>query len=166
MMPRYGTKAPPVSRRGWIPAGAAVLLLWFALGGARAELPTKELRVADQTLTVEIAATPQAMARGLMYREHMPEAHGMLFIWPRDEVVAMWMKDTLIPLSVAFIDRDFRVLNIADMEPRSMRTHPSHGPSRYALEVNQGWFDRHGIEAGTRIDDLERLVTDLAGGRH
>ncbi|TVP81374.1 DUF192 domain-containing protein [Thioalkalivibrio sp.] len=155
-----------MSRRGWISAGAAVLLLWFAIGGARAELPTEELKVADQILTVEIAATPQAMARGLMYREYMPEAHGMLFIWPGDQVVAMWMKNTLIPLSVAFIDRDFRVLNIADMEPRSLRTHASHGPARYALEVNQGWFGRHGVETGTRIDDLERLLTDLAGGRH
>lgn len=166
MMPRYGTAAPPGSRHRWIPAAVALLLLGFAVGGARAELPTEELRVADQTLTVEIAATPQAMARGLMFREHMPEAHGMLFIWPGDQVIAMWMKNTLIPLSVAFIDRDFRVLNIADMEPHSLRTHPSHGPARYALEVNQGWFDRHGIEAGTRVDDLERLVADLASGRH
>ena len=163
-MTRYGTTALPVSRRGWIPAGAAALLLWFAIGGARAEFPTEELRVADQTLTVEIAATPQAMARGLMFREHMPEDHGMLFIWPGEQVVAMWMKNTLIPLSVAFIDRDFRVLNIADMEPRSLRTHPSQGPARYALEVNQGWFGRHGVEAGTRIDDLERLLADLDGG--
>lgn len=151
--------------RGSIHAVAAVLLLWFAIGSARAELPTGELRVADQTLTVEIAATPQAMAKGLMFREHMPEAHGMLFVWPGDQVVAMWMKNTLIPLSVAFIDRDFQVLNIADMEPLSLRTHPSHGAARYALEVNQGWFARHGVEAGTRIDDLERLVTDLAGRR-
>jgi len=160
-------RKPALSTRyGWTPVGVAILLLWLTVGGARAELPTQELRVADQTLTVEIAATPQAMARGLMHREHMPEAHGMLFIWPGDQVVAMWMKNTLIPLSVAFIDRDFRILNIADMEPRSLRTHPSHGPARYALEVNQGWFGRHGVEAGTRIDDLERLVTDLAGGRH
>lgn len=165
-MPRYGMAAPPGSRRRWIPALAAVLLLGFAISGARAELPTGELRVADQTLTVEIAATPQAMARGLMFREHMPESRGMLFIWPGDQVVAMWMKNTLIPLSVAFIDRDFRVLNIANMEPRSLRTHPSHGPARYALEVNEGWFARHGVAAGTRIDDLERLVTDLASARH
>jgi uncharacterized protein len=165
-MPRYDTTTLPMPRRGSIPAMAAVLLLWFAIGGARADFPTGELRVAEQTLTVEIAATPQEMARGLMFREHMPETHGMVFIWPGDQVVAMWMKNTLIPLSVAFIDRDFRVLNIADMEPRSLRTHPSHGPARYALEVNQGWFSRHGVEVGTRLDDLERLVTDLAGGRH
>jgi len=145
---------------------ATILLLWIAIGSAWAELPTGELRVAEQILTVEIAATPQAMARGLMFREHMPEDHGMLFIWPGDQVVAMWMKNTLIPLSVAFIDRDFRVLNIADMEPHSLRTHPSLGPARYALEVNQGWFGRHSVDAGTRIEDLERLVTDLAGGHY
>ncbi|MCA1790692.1 MAG: DUF192 domain-containing protein [Thioalkalivibrio sp.] len=165
-MPRDGTTASPRSRCRWFPAVVAVLLLGFASGGTRAEIPNGELRVADQTLAVEIAATPQAMARGLMFRRHMPEDEGMLFIWPGDQVVAMWMKNTLIPLSVAFIDRDFQILNIADMEPGSLRTHPSHGPARYALEVNKGWFSRHGVEAGTRIDDLERLVTDLAGRRH
>lgn len=99
-----------------------------------------------------------------MFREHMPESHGMLFVWPGDQVVAMWMKNTLIPLSVAFIDHDLRVLNIADMEPRSLELHPSRGPARFALEVNQGWFDRHGVEAGARIEDLERLLADLAAG--
>ncbi len=157
-------QSPLVSWRGWTSAGVAVLLLWFTIGGAGAELPTEELMIADQTLTVEIAATPRAMARGLMFREHMPESHGMLFVWPGDQVVAMWMKNTLIPLSVAFIDHDLRVLNIADMEPRSLELHPSRGPARFALEVNQGWFDRHGVEAGARIEDLERLLADLAAG--
>jgi uncharacterized protein len=145
----------------WIPAFAA-LLFWFALAAAQAETAPRELRLAGQTLTVEIAAAPDTMARGLMHREHLPDDHGMLFIWPADQVVAMWMKNTLIPLSVAFIGSDFRVLNIADMEPHSRQVHPSHGPARYALELNQGWFARHGVEAGSRIDDLERLLTGLA----
>jgi uncharacterized protein len=154
----------PVAGRRWRQGGIAVLLLLFTIGGARAELPTGELRVADQTLTVEIAATPEAMAKGLMFREHMPEDHGMLFVWPGDQVVAMWMKNTLIPLSVAFIDHDLRVLNIADMEPGSLRMHPSRGLARFALEVNQGWFRRHGVEAGARIEDLERLLGGLPAG--
>lgn len=143
-----------------------LVLFWaFALPASAAtnpvKLPVRELSLANQTLQVEIAHTPATMSQGLMHRDHLPEDHGMLFLWPRDQVVGMWMKNTRIPLSVAFIDRDYRILNIADMQPHSLRTHPSTGPARYALEVNQGWFARHGIEAGTRIDDLERLLIGL-----
>jgi uncharacterized protein len=171
-MPRsLPTRPDGRPRRGLAPTRSiglmAVLLsalLWIASTGARAEPSLPELRLGDQTLRVEIADTPDTMREGLMFREHLPEDHGMLFLWPSDQVVAMWMKNTLIPLSVAFIDRDFRILNIAQMEPHSLRMHPSQGPARYALEVNRGWFARHGIEAGTHIPDLERLVTYLAQG--
>ena len=136
--------------------------LWVLAAAAAAEsLPAGELPIAGQTLTVEIAATPETMARGLMFREHLPDDHGMLFIWPGDQVVGMWMKNTLIPLSVAFIDRDYRVRNIADMEPHSRRVHPSDGPVRFALEVNRGWFERHGVRPGTRIDGLPALLSQL-----
>jgi uncharacterized protein len=155
------TGAASARSSAWMAAFAA-LLLWFPLAAAQAETAPRELRLAGQTLTVEIAATPDTMARGLMYREHLPDDHGMLFIWPADQIVAMWMKNTLIPLSVAFIGSDFHVLNIADMEPHSRQVHPSHGPARYALELNQGWFARYGVEAGSRIEDLERLLAGLA----
>lgn len=124
-------------------------------------LPVGELPIAGKILTVEIAATPDTMARGLMFREYLPEDHAMLFVWPQDQVVGMWMKNTLIPLSVAFIDRDFRVRNISDMEPHSLRVHPSRGPVRYALEVNRGWFERHGIRTGSRIEGLPALLKYL-----
>lgn len=146
---------------GW-PTLLAVVMAWLLATAAAAEtLPLAELPIADQTLTVEIANTPETMARGLMFREHLPEYHGMLFIWPQDQVVGMWMQNTLIPLSVAFIDREYRVLNIADMEPNSRRVHPSDGPVRYALEVNRGWFDRHGVRPGTHIDGLAALLSEL-----
>ncbi len=140
------------------------LLLWFAaIGGALGSgLPVAELKVGNEALTVEIASTPEAMNRGLMFRDHMPEDHGMLFVWPREQRVAMWMKNTRIPLSVAFINDDFRILNIADMEPHSLRAHSSRGHARYALEVNQGWFTRNGVQEGARVDDLERLMADLS----
>ncbi len=138
-----------------------VALLWVSAAAAPLELPIRELNLAGQTLQVEIAHTPATMSQGLMHRDHLPEDQGMLFLWPRDQVVGMWMKNTRIPLSVAFIDREYRILNIADMQPHSLQTHPSAGPARYALEVNQGWFARNGIEAGARIDDLERLLEDL-----
>ncbi|AHE99433.1 DUF192 domain-containing protein [Thioalkalivibrio paradoxus] len=142
----------------WLAACTGVWLLLSATASAAAGLPVAELRIADQTLTIEIAATPESMSRGLMFREHLPEDHGMLFVWPRDRVVAMWMKNTVIPLSVAFLDRDFRILNIADMEPRTLEPHHSQGRARYALEVNQGWFERHGVGPGDHIPDLGRLL--------
>jgi len=158
------TAAFHVCRRAgrWPAAPAIVLVLGLLLcAGAAAELPVAELNLADRVLTVEIAATPETMSRGLMFRDSMPEHHGMLFIWPRDQMVAMWMKNTRIPLSVAFIDRDFRILNIARMEPHSLEIHPSAGAARYALELNQGWFERHGVTAGDSIDGLGRLLSEL-----
>ena len=103
------------------------------------------LAVAGHTLWVEIADTPRAIWRGLMDRDNLPDEHGMLFIFPEERIVGMWMKNTRIPVSVAFIDREFRIQSIADMEPYSLEIHRSDGPVRYALEVNRGWFQRHGF---------------------
>lgn len=131
-----------------------LLLTQNAWGG----LPTQELKLAGESLTVEVAATPAARSQGLMFRESLPEDHGMLFIWPREQWIAMWMKNTAIPLSVAFIDREFRILNIADMEPFSTQRHASSAPALFALEVQRGWFARHGVGAGDTLPDLEHLM--------
>ncbi|MBS0002692.1 MAG: DUF192 domain-containing protein [Thioalkalivibrio sp.] len=141
------------------PALALAALLWLLAATAAAQgLPVRELPIADRILTVEIAATPEAMSRGLMFREHLPDGHGMLFVWPGDQVVGMWMQNTLIPLSVAFVDGDYRIRNIAHMEPHARDVHTSEGPVRYALEVNRGWFERHDIAPGMRIDGLEAVL--------
>ena len=139
---------------------AAVGWLWRE-DGPNEGLPVVALSIADQELRVEIAKTPEAIRRGLMFREHLPEDHGMLFIWPQDQAVGMWMRNTRMPLSVAFIDRDFEVRNIADMEPHSRQVHLSDGPVRYALEVNRGWFERHGVAPGDRLDGLSALIHNL-----
>jgi uncharacterized membrane protein (UPF0127 family) len=137
-------------------------MLWLGLlllaPSAWGELPTRELQLGGKTLTVEVAATPASRSQGLMFREMLPEDHGMLFIWPREQQVAMWMKNTPVPLSVAFIDHRFQIINIADMEPFSTRTHPSFAPALFALEVPRGWFSRNGITVGDTIPDLERLM--------
>lgn len=168
--PRPGVTAPvpqgaPAPGRGGaatLPTLLATLLFWLLATPLAAErLPTRELTIADRTLTVEIADTPETMSRGLMFRDHLPEDHGMLFIWPGQQVVGMWMMNTRIPLSVAFIDRELRIRNIADMEPHSRHVHASQGPVRYALEVNRGWFERNGITAGMRLDGLETLLGSL-----
>lgn len=96
-----------------------------------------------------------------MFRRSMPANHGMLFVWDHDDQHAMWMRNTYLPLSVAFVDSAFRIVNIADMEPLTTQLHHSRGPVRFAIEVHQGWFDRHGIRPGMQLEDLPRLLADL-----
>ncbi|KKM61697.1 hypothetical protein LCGC14_1529160, partial [marine sediment metagenome] len=90
--------------------------------------------------------------RGLMDREELPEDGGMLFVFLGDTQAAFWMKDTLIPLSIAFIAADGTILDVQDMEPLSEDAHRPPEPYRYALEVNQGWFREHGLGRGDRVE--------------
>jgi uncharacterized membrane protein (UPF0127 family) len=138
-----------------------VLALAFAatvLAEARADpLLTYPLKVAGHSLRVEVANTEASRLRGLMFRNTLPRDHGMVFIYPEEGRHAMWMKNTSIPLSVAFIDRDGRILNIEDMEPHSERAHAAAGDAKFALEVSRGWFSRRGIRPGARVEGLNRL---------
>ena len=106
-------------------------------------------------LRVEVAQTLEARARGLMFRTHLPEDAGMLFVFERPARLAFWMKNTLIPLSIAFIDDRWRIVDIQDMDPPppggKIPVYLSRVPARYALEVNQGFFRRHGITVGARV---------------
>ena len=99
-------------------------------------------------LTVEIADTADERAQGLMNRESLADDAGMLFVWTEDTGSGFWMKDTLIPLSIAFIDATGIIVDIQDMEPRDETLHQSPAPYRHAVEANQGWFAKHGIAAG------------------
>jgi uncharacterized membrane protein (UPF0127 family) len=103
-------------------------------------------------LTVEVARTAEERARGLMGREELAEDAGVLFVYESDSAASFWMKDTLIPLSIAFIAADGTVLELRDMEPLSRELHRPGQPYRYALEVNRGWFERHGLGAGDRVE--------------
>lgn len=122
---------------------------------ARAEFV--EVRFGPRVVKAEVAATPRSREVGLMKRASLPEEQGMLFVFPNDGQYCMWMKDTLIPLSVAFMDRQGRILNIADMQPGSLRTHCAAGSIRYALEVNQGWFKRRAIQSGDIASGIDKL---------
>ncbi|HET9476721.1 MAG TPA: DUF192 domain-containing protein [Dehalococcoidia bacterium] len=104
------------------------------------------------SLSVEIADTVEKRAVGLMNRESLAEDAGMLFAWPEDTESGFWMKDTLIPLSIAFIDATGVIVDIQDMQPRDETLHYSSSPYRHAVEANQGWFAEHGIEAGDTVD--------------
>ena len=103
-------------------------------------------------LTVELARTAAERSRGLMFREGLPEERGMLFVFGRETKAGFWMKDTKIALSIAFIDGAGTILETQDMEPLSKALHRPAQPYRYALEVNQGWFERHGLGAGDRVE--------------
>lgn len=119
-------------------------------------LSVASILVGNQRVAVEVAATPSARRRGLMYRESLPDDRGMLFIFPKEELLSFWMKDTHIPLSIAFAREDGTIVRIADLEPRSERAISSRSPARYALEMNRGWFARHGVLEGDAIRRIPR----------
>ena len=108
-------------------------------------------------LMAEIARTDAQRAQGLMFRKELEDGAAMLFIFEEDQILSFWMKNTLIPLSIAYIDRNGRILEIYDMEPGNLDSIQSIYPARYALEVPQGWFSRAGFEIGDRvhIEDLK-----------
>lgn len=117
-------------------------------------LPQVRLMVGGKALTAEVASTPQQQRIGLMYRRSLPADHGMVFVWERPQAVCMWMKNTWIALSVAFIDADGRIVNIADMQPQTEDVHCAQTEVRYALEMPLHWFARNGIAAGARVSGL------------
>ena len=103
-------------------------------------------------LNLEVADTPEKQERGLMFREEMPEDNGMIFIFPQTGTIAFWMKDTVLPLSIAFVTADLRIVDIQDMQPQTTDLHQPAARYRQALEVNQGYFARNGVKVGDRAD--------------
>lgn len=99
-------------------------------------------------LQVEIADDPDERAQGLMFRESLPENSGMLFVYTEDHIAGFWMKDTLIPLSIAFVTADGTIIDIQDMKPETTESHRPPDLYRNAIEANQGWFERNGIAVG------------------
>ena len=124
-----------------------------------ADNPTKNiipLQVSGHTLTAEVAHTATTRAQGLMHRDTLAENSGMLFVFPRVGRYSMWMLNTSIPLSVAYIDEKGAILNILDMAPHTTIAHSSAGLAKYALEMNQGWFSANQIKVGERVMGLKQ----------
>jgi hypothetical protein len=121
-----------------------------------AGLPEVTLEIGGHKLTSEVASTDAARSTGLMHRRMMPENRGMLFVFPTAELHGMWMMNTYLPLSVAFIASDGTILNIEDMEPHTQNTHTAVRPAKYALEMNKGWFRKRGIKPGVKVVGLEK----------
>src|SRR5206468_7039453 len=121
-----------------------------------AQLSVDWLTVGGHRITVELARRRAEQSRGLMFRTSLPPDHGMLFVFTADEVQTFWMRNTKIPLSIAYADAGGRIVRIADLEPFDERPVTSIVPARYALEMNRGWFAAHRVVAGGRITDIPR----------
>ncbi len=128
-----------------------ILSLFAGAVFAQKPLPVVELTAGFHRIEAELAIDKAVQARGLMMRKSMPANHGMLFVFAEEGQHCMWMRNTLIPLSVAFLDGKGQILNIEDMKPQTEDSHCSKGPSRYALEMNQGWFSEKGIKPGQQL---------------
>lgn len=132
-------------------------------GVARSQEAPTEFRVIPlsagiHVIRAEVAMAPAERSKGLMNRPALGPNQGMVFLFDEPAVQCMWMRNTLIPLSVAFIADDGRIVNIEDMTPKSDDNHCATKPARYALEMNKGWFAKHGITAGARISGLPRVA--------
>ena len=115
------------------------------------KLPAITLGAGMHLIHAEVAQSPEQRATGLMNRPTMAASDGMLFVFEEASEQCFWMKNTLLPLSIAFIADDGSIVNIADMKPQALASHCSAKPVRYALEMNQGWFAKRGIKAGTKL---------------
>ena len=134
------------------------LLLASATGHAQQpSLPPIQLGAGMHVIRAEVADRDDTRALGLMHRTSLPQNGGMLFVFETTGVHCMWMKNTLLPLSVAFVDEGGAIVSIADMQPLSETSHCAARPARYALEMMQGWFAERGIRAGQRLRGLDKL---------
>jgi uncharacterized membrane protein (UPF0127 family) len=136
----------------------ALLSLVTSVGVAAADLPTTTLTINEHRIVAELAVTQDQRSLGLMNRFSLQPDRGMLFVFERPEPLAFWMKNTYIPLSIAFIGADGRIVNIEDMKPQTEDSHWSKGPALYALEMKKGWFQERGIGPGA-------VVWGLPGGK-
>jgi uncharacterized membrane protein (UPF0127 family) len=134
---------------------ASALLLIANAQAQQAAFPTTKLSAGMHVIKAEVAATDPQRAQGLMHREKMDTNTGMVFIFDGLNPQCMWMKNTLLPLSVAFLDAEGKIINIEDMEPHKLDSHCSKGPAKYALEMNQGWFKQRNIKPGMTIGGLQ-----------
>lgn len=118
---------------------------------AAQKLPSIRLNAGIHNIDAELAQTPDERATGLMFRQSMPTSSGMLFAFDDHGIQCFWMKNTLIPLSIAFIADDGSIVNIDEMKPQSLDSRCSTKPVRFVLEMNQGWFAKRGIKPGAKL---------------
>jgi uncharacterized membrane protein (UPF0127 family) len=136
-------------------AGLASLALFMASAAFAADqpqdLPAITLNAGFHNIRAQVAQTPEQREIGLMFRKSMASNDGMLFIFEAPATQCFWMKNTLIPLAVAFVGDDGTIINLDEMKPQTLDPHCSTQPARYVLEMNQGWFTKRGIKAGSKL---------------
>ena len=137
-----------------IAVALTLLLLFAGRACAQSSMRTVQLTAGIHLITAELAADDPMRTRGLMFRQALAPNHGMLFVFDDKGSQCMWMRNTLIPLSVAFIDDDGRIVNIEDMKPQTEDSHCARAPVRYALEMQQGWFAERGLRPGAVIGGI------------
>jgi uncharacterized protein len=118
---------------------------------AQLNLPRVTLSAGMHQIDSQVALTPDQRMVGLMFRKEMPQHEGMLFVFEQPSVQCFWMKNTLLPLTAAFVADDGTIVNLVDMKPQTLDSHCSTKPVRYVLEMNQGWFTKKNIKAGARL---------------
>ena len=131
--------------------GGLLACLFAGSALAQGAMPVIELAAGFHRIEAEVAATDQNRQVGLMNRKSMPLQRGMLFVFNHENTHCMWMRNTLVPLSVAFLDEGGKIINVEDMQPRTEDNHCAVQPARYALEMNLGWFKNRGLGAGATI---------------
>lgn len=136
---------------------AALLVTTIAFGEMEApKLPKVTLSIASKhNVVAEVASIPSDRAQGLMFRKKLNDGEGMLFVYPQPHITGMWMKNTLIPLSVAFIDDKGTIINVEEMKPETLDAHMAKAPAKYSLEMSSGWFKKRKLGPGTKIKGLE-----------
>lgn len=130
---------------------AAAPLVSHAQATPQTDLPRITLQAGMYRIDTQVAQTQEQRQVGLMYRKEMPQQEGMLFVFEQHAVQCFWMKNTLLPLTAAFIADDGTIVNLADMKPQTTDSHCSQKPVRYVLEMNQGWFQKKGLKAGAKL---------------
>ena len=146
----------PLSRLARCAALLTVASFLYAGSAAAQEGPQLNLQRVELTagmhrIEAQVAQAPQERQTGLMHRKDMPQNEGMLFVFEQPAQQCFWMKNTLLPLTAAFVDDDGTIVNLADMKPQTLDSHCSAKPVRYVLEMNQGWFAKKGIKAGAKL---------------
>jgi uncharacterized membrane protein (UPF0127 family) len=115
------------------------------------QLPRIPLTAGIHVLDIQVAVTPEQHQIGLMYRNEMPQNEGMLFVFQTPSKQCFWMKNTILPLTAAFVADDGSIVNLEDMKPQTTDSHCSLKPVRFVLEMNQGWFAKKGLKAGSKL---------------
>ena len=123
----------------------------YAQDAPQMNLPRVKLSAGMHLIDAQVAASSATRATGLMHRRDMPQTEGMLFVFEQPTVQCFWMKNTLLPLTAAFVEDDGTIVNLADMKPQTTESHCSAKPVRYVLEMNQGWFGKKGLKAGFKL---------------